>query len=151
MACWAGLACYCALALTLGPSGLVTHYRARVSGELMRLNIESLSAVNAKLADELEGLQRHPEKIALEARSLGYLADNETAVRLPVQAQIVMQSPGKRLYYQASPVLSDSAIKKLAGYAMLAVLVAGCCVRLGVRRGSGRSQRDILDHRASRS
>jgi hypothetical protein len=118
----------------------------------MRQNLEVLSSMNAAYTDELSGLQSRPEATALEARSLGYLSDDETAVRLSViPEREAPPSPGTRLSYQSTSIMSDARIKEVAGLAMLVAMIAGLLIKYAAPRSPKYRQRDILVQDASRS
>ena len=118
----------------------------------MQNNLDSLAMVHAGLAVQLESLQNQPEATAMEARSLGYLADDETAIRLPAAPDdSVPPSPGMRLSYQADTIMTDASIKEVSSLAMLATVILGMVLKTTSLRGSGGRQRDILSHEASRS
>lgn len=83
-ALWVTTLVYCALSLALGPSGLSSMARLRDDARLMRENVALLEARNAELDARWNALRSDPGSIALEGRELGYLAEGELALRLPM-------------------------------------------------------------------
>lgn len=148
---WVGLACYCALTFVMGPSGVLALREAQSSERSMRNNLETLVALHDSFATEWEALQTVPEMTALEARSLGYIAADETVVRtsLPAAAP-TPPSPGKRIAFEPGAGVAVSRIQELSAIAALATMVAALGARLLKARGS-RNQREILLHDASRT
>jgi len=145
--CWIGIASYCALSALVGPSGLVSTMKIASATEGMRRNASELSSLNARYSAEWESLRTESEATVLEARSLGYLADNEVAVRLSVSApESVPPSAGKRLSYEPVTALPEGRIKGLAALAGLLTAVAGMALRSARPR-----QREILTQEASRT
>jgi len=152
ISCWIGLASYCVLASTIGPTGLVAVMEAQAAAERMQRNLTVLSSLNADYSAEWEGLRTRPEATVLEARSLGYLADNEVAVRLAVtQDRAEPPSPGSRLSYEPDIIVSEPRIKQLAGIAALVAAIVGLTIRLKPWNGQKRRQREILAHVAART
>jgi hypothetical protein len=115
--------------------------------EYMKQNAAELSSLNARYSSEWESLRTEAEATVLEARSLGYLADDEVVVRLSVAApEFVPPSAGKRLSYEPVSVLSEGRVKELAAVAALLTVIAGMALRLAKPR-----QREILTQEASRT
>jgi len=152
ISCWIGLASYCLLASTIGPTGLVAIMEAQAAAERMQRNLTVLSSLNAGYAAEWEGLRTRPEATVLEARSLGYLADDEVAVRLALtQERSDPPSPGTRLSYEPAIMISEPRIKQLAGIAALVAVIVGLALRLKPWHGLKHRQREILAHAAART
>jgi hypothetical protein len=115
----------------------------------MEANLEELSSINERLTGELSSLMSDPDRAAAEARSLGYLGKDETAVLMegaktgPSRIEI-----GEVLPFVDPPALEDSSIKAISvgvGMAVLAALLAP-----GFRAaGSRRRYRDRLVQSAS--
>ncbi|MDX9897603.1 MAG: hypothetical protein RBT62_01670 [Spirochaetia bacterium] len=150
--CWMGLASYCMIAMTLGPSGILASRKALEASMSMRENLSHLAAMNSSFSAEWEALKTSPEAIALEARSLGYLADDEIAVRLPDAAlTIVPPNAGKRIEYEPQSILSEADAKGMALIIALMTAIAGLGMRLLRRASPAIVQRDIRTHEALRT
>lgn len=148
---WVGLACYCALNFVMGPSGILALRQAQATERSMRSNLETLEALHDSFATEWEALKTVPEMTALEARSLGYIATDETVVRTPFAvAPLSPPSPGERIAFEPGPGVPVSTIRELSAMAALATMAAALGARLLKARGA-RNQREILLHDASRT
>lgn len=146
------MATYCILSITLGPSGILEARKAEDASKSMQENLSALSSLNSSYMSVWEALNGSPEAIALEARSLGYIAHNETVVRLPDAAgPVVPPSAGKRLEYEPHAMLSEAGAKAIALIAAFVTAVLCLGVRLVRRRGPSMRQRDILSHEALRT
>ncbi len=147
---WLGIATYCILATIAGPSGLIATRRANESAGRMDRNISVLQSINTTYTVEWEAMSDLPESTALEARSLGYLAVDEVAIRLSVpDAEPLPSSPGERLVYEPVTIIDEGSVKEIAAGVALLALVAGMALRL--RKPAARRQREILVHEASRT
>jgi len=70
------------LALFLWGGGGLTDYRQAEAGRAaLEKNIEELKKINSELRSEVESLGSDPERVALEARRLGYFREGERVVR----------------------------------------------------------------------
>lgn len=148
---WVGLACYCALTFVIGPSGILALRQAQATELSMRSNLKALEALHDSFATEWEALKTVPEMTALEARSLGYIAADETVVRTPFAAVPPSPpSPGQRIAFEPGSGVPVSRIQELSAIAALATMVAALGARLLKARGA-RNQREILLHDASRT
>jgi len=119
----------------------------------MEKNIQALAGIHTGLSEDFTALNEHWSAAALEARSLGFLAEGETAVRLSmgsstVEARAKPTSPGSIVYYEAPAAMSDAAVKELSGLAALAWMLACLAYKAFRRKGS---QRAILVQDASRT
>ena len=147
---WLGIATYCILATIAGPSGLIATEKANESVGQMRRNVSVLQSINTAYTVEWEAMSDLPESSALEARSLGYLAIDEVAIRLSVpNAEPRPASPGERLVYEPVALIDEGSIKEIAAGVALLALVAGMALRL--RKPAERHQREILVQEASRT
>jgi len=148
---WVGMAAYCALTFLVGPSGILALRRAQAAELSMLSNLKSLEALHDSFATEWTGLKSVPEMTALEARSLGYIAGDETVVRMPFAAvPHSPPSPGERISFEPQAPVSMSRIQELSAMAALATMI----IALGARLVAGRNvrnQREILLHDASRT
>ncbi|HPE89831.1 MAG TPA: septum formation initiator family protein [Spirochaetia bacterium] len=155
IACWIAVASYCAVSAVWGPSGLVATRRATETAAAMRGNIDELARRNERYAAELESLRVAPEATALEARSLGYLASDEVAVRLDLETEPTAPAEaGRLLEYEGASAIAEARIKDIAAAAGMAVLLAGLALKAAGSARTGRKrggQRDILVQEASRT
>jgi len=112
-AAWLGLAVYSLLSVAFGPGGLVAAQSISSTIDAMRSNIASLGELNAELSADIASLQSDPDRIQLEARSLGWLAKGETEIVIsgyPAKTDRRL-SAGKVLPLSKPVGLPDSAIK----------------------------------------
>lgn len=153
LACWATIVVYCVLSIVAGPSGVNAVKAAEVHAAAMAENLRKLEARHEELALELNALRSSTEAVAIESRSLGYVAEGETLVVL--QALSVKPppapDPGVVVERAARSPLSDSSIKLIS----MGVAAAACSAfyilrRLSRASSSGR-QRESLDQAASRT
>jgi hypothetical protein len=114
--CWVAVASYCVLAIVAGPSGILEMRSAASSADAMRVNLDQLTGMNTMYALELDQLHSLPESTALEARSLGYIADNEMVVRMTAASpeSVPSPNPGRLVIYSKDPALRDISIKRLS-------------------------------------
>lgn len=143
--CWIAIFSYCVPAIIAGPSGILETRNALASADWMRDNLENLSDKNSIFNHELDDLHTLPEPIALEARSLGYVAHNEIVVRMssaqPIQ--VFSANPGQLVIYKKDPSLQDVEIK---GIAIAMTIITGLTI-LVLKLFASRKWRP--DHRAS--
>ena len=92
----------------------------------MEKNVLALKGENARLAELKESYANDPDRIAREARDIGYLRPGERILVLPPQLRIGDGGVG---YEKAEPLragsstgLPDSLVKMLAALTALAVL-----------------------------
>jgi hypothetical protein len=89
----------------------------------MEANLGELERIRGKLSAEIASLKSDPDRAALEARSLGYLREGETALILGEKAE--RSAPidaGSVLPYAEPASLDDSVLKEIALGASLALL-----------------------------
>jgi hypothetical protein len=89
----------------------------------MEANLGELERIRSRLNAEIYALKNDPDRAALEARSLGYLREGETALILGEKAE--HRAPidsGTVLPYAEPLCLDDSALKEIALGASLALL-----------------------------
>ncbi len=116
-----------ACSVYLGGSLLASEYstqaRAEARAHTARLeeHIGDLRALNARLISEAELLQRSSDRIALEARTLGYYRDGDGVIRLDGESRVDEQNPGSTLF---RPPTSDHNTLYVRVAAVLAFLVA---------------------------
>lgn len=120
---YAGYSLYCALSLVFGPAGLESYRRLEARNSAMESNLVELGTIRQGLNAELDSLKSDPERAALEARSLGYLRKDETALILGEKVENVPPiNAGKVLPYAEPTTLSDLEIKEISIGAVLAIM-----------------------------
>jgi cell division protein FtsB len=120
---YAGFSVYCLLSLLLGPAGISTYRRLEARKAAMEANLAELGTIRQSLDTELESLKSDPDRIALEARSLGYLRKDETAIILGEKTEKIRPIvTGKVLLYIEPAALNDLEIKEISFGVFLAVL-----------------------------
>lgn len=150
-ACWLGLASYCLLSSIAGPSGIVATMKTQVAADEMRQNLLNLETLNSAYAKEWEVLRNIPETTALEARSLGYLAENEVVIRLSIGAgSTVPPSPGSRISFEPQSIISEQSVKYLSCLFALISVILDVAYRLYSSPANKYRQREIRAHAASR-
>jgi cell division protein FtsB len=131
LALFVGVLAYCLMGLVVGPSGLIAYSTLSKRVQDMLGNLENLSETNAALQDELDSLRGDPDRIAREARELGYLRPGETEVVLAAAAGAQgLNDAGSVLPLRLPEAVPDSVMKATALGACLAVLA----LRLARRR-----------------
>jgi hypothetical protein len=112
---WVTVLAYCIMSLLWGPRGLIATAYAGESTRAMAVNLASLEELNAAYSQLWQALRADPDSIALEGRSLGYLAQNEVALRLSIKPSPAAPSgPGERIVYLPRQSMSDLDAKILA-------------------------------------
>ena len=151
--CWIAVVSYCVPAIIAGPSGVLEMKRAASSADAMRENLGQLTEKNSKYAQELEHLHSLPESAALEARSLGYIADNEMVVRMPsaTHALVPSPNPGRLVIYLKNPTLRDDSIKQLSIFITIMATVTALLLKFLLADKWRLDQRASLTHEASRT
>jgi cell division protein FtsB len=143
---YAGYFLYCALSLVFGPAGVESYRRLEARNAAMESNLEDLGTIRQGLNAELDSLKSDPERAALEARSLGYLRKDETAIILGEKAENVRPiNAGKILPYAEPMALGDLEIKEISIGAILAIMA----IFLRPRRSAASRRRANLRWRFS--
>lgn len=120
---------YCVLSMTIGPSGIIASKNAARIYEDMYQNLNSLALLNEKYSKDYQAVLENNNTQALEARSLGYIAEGEVALRINIKTPLIEpEEPGSIIYYQASSVMTDIQIKILT--LLIALLVFAFCLFL---------------------
>jgi cell division protein FtsB len=123
-----GIFIYCTLSALLGPAGLTAYRRLEQRKAAMEANLGELEAIRKDLNAEIESLKNDPDRAALEARSLGYLHKDESAVILGEKADRQKSiDTGTVMPYAEPAAIGDSALKAVsvgASLGMLALLFA---------------------------
>lgn len=146
---WLFIVAYCALTMTLGPSGILATRQAERSAQRMRDNLAALASRNAAFAREWKAFTEGWEEAALEARSLGYLGDDEVAIRLSVgQQESAPERPGEILFYEQVILLEDLRCKELSAVVAALWFLGGLMLKAFRKKGS---HRPILAQEASRT
>lgn len=129
-AAWAALAIYCVLSLLVGPAGVLSYQRLAVRTLEMRRNLDELGEANERLRVELESLRSDADRAAREARGLGYLRPDESAILVAGRSspRIPLET-GKVLAFVPPRAWPDSALKEIALGTFLAVLAIGLAPR----------------------
>jgi cell division protein FtsB len=136
LALYAGIAIYCSLSILIGPAGLSAYALLEARKADMQANLVELEAIRGSLGAQLEALKSDPDRIALEARGLGYLRKGETAVVLGERVERVDSlDTGTVLTYGPSTALDDAAIKQIAFGVFLAVVALLFAPRAPVPKG----------------
>lgn len=116
---------YCVVSFFAGPAGLLAYRDLSATISAMEKNVLALKGENARLAELKESYANDPDRIAREARDIGYLRPGERILVLPPQLRI---GDGGEGYEKAEPLragsstgLPDSLVKMLAALTALAV------------------------------
>ncbi|HOV62566.1 MAG TPA: septum formation initiator family protein [Spirochaetia bacterium] len=80
---YAGFVTYIMINLIWGPGGYIDYRTLREYHTALSENITELNAIHGELNQELEELKSDADRIALEARALGYFRANEGIIRVP--------------------------------------------------------------------
>jgi hypothetical protein len=151
--CWIAVASYCIVSIVAGPSGLIEIRFANSTTDLMRGNLGILAEKNANFTRELDALHTLPESISLEARSLGFIANDETVIRIPSNPESPPESPaaGEMVVYRRQPSMMDADVKKVSIFVTMVATLAAFALRLLVSNKLPPDHRASLVHEASRT
>ncbi len=131
-----GLAVYCLLSLLLGPMGMAAYddLETRVRG--MRENLARLESLNSEARARKDSALSDPEALALEARTLGYVAPGQVVVRLGFpEASPDPGDLGTLVPFAPPRGMEDAELKAASLAAALVAAFAGFLIRSD-RRGS---------------
>jgi hypothetical protein len=119
----------------------------------MRENLGALIETNAMYARELEQLHNLPESTALEARSLGYIAEDEKVVRLPAASSALVPAPipGTLVIYIKDPLLLDADIKRFSAFITVMAALSALVLKYLLADRWRPGHRASLAHDASRT
>jgi hypothetical protein len=96
----------------------------------MGANLAMLGTIRERLNAELDSLKSDPDRAAREARGLGYLRKDETAVILGERVERVRPiDVGQVLPYAEPVALGDQALKEISLGAALAAMAVLCAPR----------------------
>jgi len=133
-AAWFAVCAYSLVSAVFGPSGMSATRELERSAAAMRVNLAALEDLNDELGRRWNGLRSDPVTIALEGRSLGFLAADEVAIRLPVEQGRELILPGEAIFHEQVPAVPEGSAR-LAGLA--SGLAAGLVAALASRRRAG--------------
>ncbi len=80
---YAGFVTYLVITFVWGPGGIEDYRLLREYHAALSTNIEELDSIYTGLNRELDELRSDPDRIAREARSMGYLKPGEGVIRIP--------------------------------------------------------------------
>lgn len=128
-AAWLCICLYAVLSAALGPRGFLATREALRQAEAMRARVGELRTRYEQLEAEWRSLREDPERIAVEGRSLGYLAGDEVALRLRPRpsASVEPRGPGEMIAFEAPAALGDREAK---AYALSGGLIAAAAYAL---------------------
>ncbi|MDR1575816.1 MAG: septum formation initiator family protein [Treponema sp.] len=113
MGLWTAVAVYSVFSVLAGPSGLSAYGQLEAERERQRANLRDLGAVNEMLENTKNGLLYDQDAVTVQARLLGYAAQDERFIR--VVGLGTARNPhaaAGRVYYTADPeFISDKTIK----------------------------------------
>jgi len=116
----------------------------------MKENLSALSSLHSRYVEEWQSLSADTESKALEARSLGYIADGEIIIRLLTENKDpVPPSAGERISYEPSVQLTESGIKQIALVSSLITALFGMLMH--ILNSRDHRQRETLVQEASRT
>jgi cell division protein FtsB len=121
------------LALFLwGGGGLADYRQAEAGRAALEKNIEELKQINSELRRQVESLGSDPERVALEARRLGYFREGERVVRFQGEPPQQSYHPLGSLIRASAPRTRRDWAWKVSGF--LVPVVAFLAVQLRRRR-----------------
>jgi len=121
------------LSLIVGPSGLVATKKIQAATAVMQSNLVNLEYLNSTFSKEWDILQKSSEITALEARSLGYLAENEVAIRLSIgDGPDSPSSAGFRISFEPDSLMTENSIKNIALFLTALFAIIGFVFRLAL-------------------
>ena len=128
---------YCVLSFVAGQAGFLAYREVKADIARMELQLESFSLENAALIDIRESLATDRDRIAREARSIGYIRGNEKIIQLTNIDTSLAYSGMERLEpirSGRSSGLPDGIIKLLSVITGAAVLLASLFMGSSPRR-----------------
>lgn len=119
---YVGLVVYCLASFFFGPMGMHAYSDLEERVTRMDANLASLEALHERAQSRLQSAQSDPETLAMEALSLGYVAEGEVVVRIGFpEGDPSLQELGTLVAYEAPNGVDDMTLKTIA-------LVAALCV-----------------------
>lgn len=125
---------YCVVSFAAGQAGLLAYRDLRLSITSMDKRVEELKSRNQALGQLHSDLESNPDRIAREAREIGFLRPGEKILVLPKEYSLAVDQgkPGEMEIIRAgsSTGLPDSLIKLLSAAIGAAVLAASLAASL---------------------
>lgn len=131
-ALWLSVLVYACVMGIWGPAGRRASLQAEADKAIMLNNLNALTDLNQTYQQGLAYGQQ-PEAMALQARTLGYIAPTEVVLRLDKNlktAEAKMPETGRSVVYVPMATLTDSTAKKIALYAGLIALLGFGAIHL---------------------
>lgn len=133
-----------------GPSGIVATKKTHAAVAVMHENLLNLASLNSTYTKEWEILRTNKESTALEARSLGYLAENEVVIRLSIGDEPSLPpSAGSRLTFESESLMGEKNIKVFSLLIASFYALIGFTVSLKKHKLKNQHHRLIRTHSAS--
>lgn len=137
-AAWLCICLYAALSAAFGPRGFLATQEAHRQAGAMRANVDELRSRYERFEAEWRSLREDPERIAVEGRTLGYLAGDEVALRVRPRRSAAAEpsGPGRMVSFEAPKALGDGESK---AYALAGGLIAAAAyaIAAALRRAKG--------------
>lgn len=109
----------------------------------MRANVDELRSRYERFEAEWRSLREDPARIAIEGRSLGYLAEDEVALRLRPRRSAAADpsGPGEAVSFEQPNALGDGEAK---AYALSGGLIAAavCALAAALKRAKSQGGRE---------
>lgn len=103
----------------------------------LEANVEELHALHSTLQGQIELLTRSSDTVRVEARNLGYYADNETVIRIDnVSLPPLVQSPGRVILGVPEHTDRRSLVRLISLLSGVVAFVALLLLDYPVTRGS---------------
>ena len=120
LSAYVGLVVYCLASFFFGPMGMLAYSDLEERVNRMDANLASLEALHERAQSRLESAQSDPETLAMEALSLGYVAEGEVVVRIGFpESAPSLQELGNLVAYEAPKGVDDMTLKTIALVAAL--------------------------------
>jgi len=123
---WLTVLVYACVMGIWGPAGTRATRHAHTNRNAILENLEKLTSLNLIYQEQLAYVYNNPEALALQARSLGYLAPTEVVLRLEknlVSNASKVPDTGRSLVYVPEPSLTNAQAAEIALVAGLGFLV----------------------------
>jgi cell division protein FtsB len=133
----ASIIAYCVLSLIAGQAGFLAFREAKADIARMELQLEAFSLENASLSESRNALVSDRDRIAREARSIGYIRTDEKIVQLSNIDNALAKPKAERLEpirSGRSSGLPDGIIKLLAILTGASVLMASLVMGYSPRK-----------------
>ncbi len=110
------------LTFLFGSGGVMEHLRLQRYRASLQGNLDDLQEIHSRLLQELHALGTDPQRIALQARELGYFRPGEQVVRVEDSAPRESYYTVGRIVRQSAPENRWDGVFRIAGLALPAVL-----------------------------